>query len=35
MRCGEGIELFGLSLMWAVWTEEEYLITQKHIEFEK
>ena len=28
MRCGEGIELFGSSVMWAVWTEGEYFITQ-------
>ena len=25
MRCGEEIELFTSSLMWAVWVEEEYL----------
>ena len=24
MRCGEEIELFTSSVMWAVWIEEEY-----------
>ena len=29
LRCGEGIELFGSSVMWAVWTKEEYLTKMK------
>ena len=37
MLCGEEIELFTLSVMWAVWAEEEYLThhTRRKFNFDR